>query len=226
MALAFTNQTSNTSVLQSTTTASVAFANDTLYILSWGARSSANPIQFVTPTGGGITWTQVAMSNSGLNRIAVYCGYVSSGASTGGVALDTGQANTTRQRWSIESVTGSAATAGASGADAFGTPGYEQLTATQTSSSVTLGAFADATNNAAFGLVWVAITTAISPEGGYTQLSAGSGGSNGSHLVEYLIGEDLAVTSTFASGTVVATAVEVKMAAASTGNFFPVVVGA
>ncbi len=227
MALAFTNLTNSGSVAQTGTTASVAFANNTLYIISLGAHSSSGAIAFVTPVGGGITWTQVAMSNSAINRLAIYCGYVASGASTGTVALDTGAANTNRFRWSIESVTGSAATAANNGSDAFGTAGYEQQTATQTSSSVTLGAFSDATNNVAFGVVGINLNGAVTPEASYSTLATFTG-TNLSFLVEYILGQDLAVTSTFSSATVVATAVEVKMlvAAGSTEEFFPVVVGA
>ncbi len=227
MALAFTNLQASTGVSQTGTVASTAFANNVLYILSMCAKSSSGNLAFVTPVGGGITWTQVALSNTAAAQIALYCGYVASGASTGTVALDDGQANTTRLRWSLESVTGSAATAGTNGLAAFGTPGYEQNTAAQVSSSVTLGAFADAINNAAFGLVFNGSNAAITKEATYTQLSAGAG-NNGSHLVEYFIGEDLTVTSTFASASVIATAVEVKVAAAAAGTeeFFPVVVGA
>lgn len=227
MALAFTNETAGTSAAQTGTTASVSFANNTLYILGQVAHSTSGANAFVTPVGGGLTWTQVALSNSSIHTVAIYCGYVSSGASAGTVALDSGQVNTNRLRWSIESVTGSAGTAGSNGLAAFGTPGYEQVTTSQTSSSVTLGAFSDATNNAAYGLVYVAASAVITKEATYTQLSAGNS-SGGSHLAEYFIGEDLTVTSTFASNTVVATAVEVKMAvaAAGTDQFFPVVVGA
>ncbi len=226
MALAFTNLTTGSSITQTGTTASVAFANNTLYILTMGAHSTSGSLAFVTPVGGGLTWTQVALSNAAVDTIGVYCGYVASGATTGTVALDTGQANTNRLRWSIESVTGSAATAGTNGTAAFGTPGYEQRTLTQTSSSVTLGAFADAVNNAALGLVYINTNVAITKEATYTTLSTGNG-TTGSLLAEYFVGEDLAVTSTFASANVVAAAVEVKMAVvASTEEFFPVVVGA
>ncbi len=219
MALAFTNLTSGLTATQTGTTASIAFANDTLYILSLGAQSSSGAIAFSTaPVGGGITWTQVALSNSAITRLVVYCGYVSSGASTGTVALDTGQANTTRLRWSLEQVTGSAGTAGTNGSAAFGTPGYEQRTTSQTSSAVTLGSFSDAVNNAAFGFVYN-VATAITKEATYTQLSTGNS-TNGAHLAEYFIGEDLSVTSTFASATVVATAVEVKMLVAAGGSAF------
>ncbi len=227
MALAFTNLTSGTNTIQTGTTASVAFANSTLYMLSFASRSSSGNNAFVTPVGGGITWTQVALSNAAQNTAALYCGYVASGASTGTVALDSGQANTVRLRWSLESVTGSAATAGTNGLAAFGTPGYEQNTAAQTSSSVTLGAFSDATNNAAFALVWNLASQNITKEATYTQLSLGST-SNGSMLVAYFIGQDTTVTSTFSSTAVVAIAVEVKIAVAAAGTeeFFPVVVGA
>ncbi len=229
MALAFTNLTSGTGTAQTGTVASTAYANNTLYILSMAAHSTANNA-FIAPVGGGLTWTQVALSNAALDTLAVYCGYVASGASTGTVALDTGTATTTRLRWSVESVTGSAATAGTNGLAAFGTPGYEQRTTGQTTSSVTLGTFADATNNAAFGFVVINANAAITKEGTYTQLSAGNNTAGAlSHLVEYFIGQDLAVTSSWTgSAPVVATAVEVMMAVAAGGTeeFFPVVVGA
>ncbi len=227
MALAFTNLTSGSSVAQTGTTASVAYANNVLYIISLAAHTGTGTITFVTPVGGGITWTQVAASTSASDVVAIYCGYVASGATTGTVALDDGNASTSRFRWSIESVTGSAATAVTNGTAAFGTPGYEQKTLTQTSSSVTLGAFSDATNNAAFGWVGVQSNQTITKEATYTQLSVAAT-SGMSTLAEYFVGEDLAVTSTFTSSTVVATAVEVKMlvVAGGTEEFFPVVVGA
>ncbi len=227
MALAITNLTNSGGTGQTATTASVAFANDTLYIVSLGAHSSLNPVAFIAPVGGGITWTQVAQSNSAVNQVAIYCGYVASGASTGTLALDSGQVNTNRLRWSVASVTGSAGTAGTNGTAAFGTPGYEQQTAAQTTSSVTLGAFSDATNNVAFGVVGINLNGTVTPESSYSTLATFTG-TNLSFLVEYILGQDLAVTSTFSSATVVATAVEVKMlvVAAGTEQFFPVVVGA
>lgn len=210
MALALVNKTNSSVGTQTATTASVTFANNTLYICSLSAKSSSGNVAFVTPVTTGLTWVQVALSNAALDTVAIYCAYVASGAGAATTALDSGQVNTSRFYWSIEEVTGSAGTAGTNGSAAFGTPGYEQRTAGQTSASVTLGTFADAVNNVALGVVHVAANAAITAEASYTAL-ANTATTGAARLVEYILGQDLAVTATFASNITVATAVELKM---------------
>ena len=222
MALALTNLTFGTAGTQTGTSASVAFTNSTLYVISLFAHATSANVALVTPVAtNGLTWVQIAKTNgSAQDQVGIYCAYATSGVTTGTQAFDTGSANTSRLRWSIESVTGSQASG--DGTNGFGTPGYEQRTTAQTSSAVTLAAFANATTNIAFGIVGTNANAAITAEGSYTTLSNGEG--NGmSHLVEYILGQDLSVTSTFASATVVAAAVEIKAPAAGDSvGFIPI----
>lgn len=215
MALALTNKTGSTSTAQTGTSASVAYSNNTLYICTLGAHSTSGNVALVTPvTSNGMTWTQVAKTNAAVDQLAVYCAYVSSGAGTGTQAFDSGQANTSRLAWGIAEVTGSAATAAAGGLDAFGTPGYLQRQASGTSASVTLGAFSDAVNNVALGFIGVAGNATITVEGGYSTLHS-TANSGLSRLVEYILGQDLAVTATWTGGAPnLGIALEVKVPSA------------
>ncbi len=214
MALAVTNQTSGTGTIQTATTASVAFANSTLYLLTQMAHSTSGAVAFIAPVGGGLTWTLVKQTASAVDRMDLYCAYVDSGASTGTVALDSGQANTSRLKWSIESVTGSSATAASAGANAIVQSAVQERTAAQSSSLVTLANFNDATNNVAFGVTMVIANLVITPETNYTSLSTNQG-TVFTFLSEYILGQDTSVTSTFTSNTTLSIGAEIAIAVAA-----------
>ena len=85
-----------------------------------------------------------------------------------------------------------------------------------TTASVTLSAFADAVNNAAFLATMINSNAAITEEGGYTELAdLGHGAPNRAVQTEYKVGEDTSPSSTFTSSAWDAIGVEIKMAAAA-----------
>lgn len=217
MALALTNKTSGTANTQTATTASVAFADSTLYLLAQMAHSTSGAVAFIAPVGGGLTWTLVKQTASQVDRMELYCAYVDSGSSAGTVALDSGQANVSRLKWSIESVTGSSATSASAGANAIVQSAVQERTTAQSSSLVTLSAFADATNNVAFGVTMALVNGAITPETNYTTLSTNQG-TVFTFLSEYILGQDTSVTSTFTSSTTLSIGAEIAMATATTGH--------
>lgn len=217
MALAFTNKTTGTATASPGTSASVAFANSTLYILSIGSRgTSGTGLDVTGVTGGGLTWVKLKATAANVaDQASVWVGYVTSGASTGTLSI-TVAGTISRIRWTLEAVTGSAATAANNGSDGFVQSAVEERTAGTTSSAVALAAFADATNNAAFGFTHVfASTTTINPEtttGTYTVLGQVAA-TTVSILSEYLIGQDTSVTASWTgSAPVCAVAAEVKAA--------------
>lgn len=200
------------------TTASVAFANSKLYICSIVSRSSTT--HWITGiTGGGLTWVRVSSLLAGETQgVAIWCGFVDSGATTDALTI-TYDVSPARAAWSIEEWTGTTATAANNGADAFGAPA--RLSGTAASASVTLGAFADATNNVAYGVFGhraQETSTVDSTPAGYAALTnVGYGAVSAlGQLTEWNTGEDLAVAASWATSSILrAAAVEIKAAAAA-----------
>lgn len=81
------------------TTASVAWEDNTLYILTV-VNTRASLVGTPTVTGGGITWTQVlTTSQGGVRRTTTFRGRVTSGASTGALTIDFAGSTQTGCRW-------------------------------------------------------------------------------------------------------------------------------
>lgn len=205
MAIAFTNLTSGSAnnVASGQQTASVAFQNNRLYmfaLVNRGATADSTAL-----SGGGLTWTKRV---SGTGR-ELWTGWASSGASTGVVTM-TWAGSSTALYWIIDEGTGVDLTTQIVQSSAQGT-------GTGTSGAATLAAFADATNNAAYGFFTHAVNETSTAEASYTTL--GNFGAalapDAGLITEYKIGEDLSVTASWTTSSAwQGHAVEVKAAAA------------
>ena len=222
MAIALTNKASGVPLgsTNGITSATVAFANDKLYILSIAANcgSGDTVTSISTPSGGGITWTSVRATAGG-NRFfsQVWCGCVASGASTGTVTatVTTVGGNVVRTTCVIDELTGTAATAASNGASAIVQSAADQPTSS-TSSTVTLSAFQDAVNNMTYGFFNVGANQAVVAEsgGGYSEAAGSNAGGLG-YRVEYKIGQDTSVNATTSvAGAWRSIAMEIKVLAA------------
>lgn len=200
MAITVTNRANTTGALNAITTGSVAFANNTLYILCIAANCGAGDTvtSISTPSGGGITWTSV-LSTTGAQRFfsQVWVGYVASGASTGTVTatVTTVGGNVVRTAQLIDEVTGTAGTAATNGSAAIAQSASDSP-ASSTSSTVTLSAFQDAVNNMTYGWFQIGANQAIVAEsgGGYTDIGSNLGALG--YRREYKIGQDTSVNAT------------------------------
>lgn len=221
MTLALTQKDQNTATATPATSGSVAFANGKLYICVIGAVCTVgNTATFTAPVGGGLTWVNVKSSNVTRRAASIWCAYADAGATTGTLSIGITTGGLAKMSWAIEEVTGSAATAATNGLSAFGVTGAEQETLS-TLCSVTLAAFNDPVNSMALGYHVAAGNAVLTAEGGYTNLS-NTNGTSISHMLEYIQGQDLAVTATLASNTHVSVAAELKAAASAFVGMIPI----
>lgn len=221
MAIVATNKDSGSQDASVTTQAtnSVAFQNNALYLVSLCARSNGTPT-FSSVTGGGLTWVQIGTTSTAAPFVALYRGLVTSGASTGALTITCG-ATTTSLKWAIDEFTG-VDTSGTNGSGAIVQSNSALNQAAATSGAVTLSAFGDSVNNAAFGFFTHnqgSETSTIDPDSGWAALA-----NNGtvvapvmSMMTEWKLGQDLSVDASWAtSGAWAGWAAEVKAAASST----------
>lgn len=200
----------------STTTSSVAFANNKLYLVASGFRGGALP-EVSGITGGGITWTEAAhFITGGPPAICVFKGLATSGAITG--ALTISYLNgPTAIKISVDEFDGVDTTTPV--VQAVGNGGGAAL-----SGSVTLAAFGDAVNNAAYGAFQHNALEATNVEAGYTELADNFEASvpNVSMGTEWKVGQDLAVTESWATSIAwTAVAAEIKMGSAAPAGYTP-----
>lgn len=187
-----------------------------LYLLSVVNRENVGAATTPTATGGGgLTWVQVATIETGdapSRRITILRALKTSGLTSGTVTVDFGGASQTQVAVSIDEF---------AGVDTTGTDGSGAIVQSATNSgsdvgsTVTLSAFADAVNNAAFAANGHGNNNAVTPEAGYTELSDQTPGNSTSLQTQWKLGEDLTVTSSWTgSNTWNAIAAELKAAAA------------
>jgi len=216
MAITAANLTADTSTTAGPyTTASVAFANNKLYLVSVWNRIGTTQVDVSSITGGGLTWVQV-LGDGTLTRCEVWRGLVTSGATTGALTI-TMSAAPARVAWSIDEFTG-VDTSGANGSGAVVQSAASSGTATTL--SVTLAAFGDAVNNAAFGSFLHRAQETSTVEAGYTALSNSAYGAVSSlgTMAEWKVGQDTTVSASWTtSAAAAAVAVEIKMAPAGGG---------
>lgn len=183
------------------TTASFAPTDGRLVIAAIATSSDA--CTAVSLSGGGVTtWTQFATvaHSTGTNQRKIWL-FRAYQASYGAAAVVTITATSaTSTAWIIFDV----ATIDTSGTNGSGaivqTP--TNTGTTETTATVTMSAFGDATNNGAFGFVSRRPNAAITQEGGYTEISEQSPTAPGHTLeVEWKTGEDLAITADLTSST-------------------------
>ncbi len=181
------------------TTASYTRSNNKLYLLSVMSRFAGGP---KTPTisaeGGGLTWVEVAHLIQGNYKITVFRGLVSSGAGSGTTTIDFGGQTQAQMMCSVDEFSG-IKTTGSNGSGAIvqsATSGGSGAT----SLSITLAAFADATNNASFGSFVHGTSESTTPEAGYTELSDQNNSSTGAQ-VEWKLTQDLGVSASWASSS-------------------------
>lgn len=195
------------------TTGSVAFQNNTLYLVSVIYRGATADTLAIS--GGGLTWTKRI---GGLGR-ELWEGFTASGATTG-VLTFTWSGTNTGTWWSIDEFTGVDTTTRIVQAPA-------QATGTGTSGSVTLAAFGDAVNNAAFGYFEHAVDELSTAEAGYTTLANISAAlaPSDSLLTAYKVGEDTSVTASWTTSAAWrGHAVEIKAAAGGNATATPATV--
>lgn len=221
MAIIATNKDSgsNDSTVSSQTTNSVAFQNNRLYLVTVTARSNGTPT-ISGITGGGITWVQIGSTSTAAPFVAVYRGLVTSGATTGALTITLG-ASCTSNKWAIDEFQ-NVDTTGTNGSGAIVQSASVLNHAAATSGSITLAAFGDATNNAAWGFFshnQGSETSTIDPDSGWAALA-----NNGtavtpavSTMTEWKLGQDLSVDASWAtSGAWAGWAAEIKAAAGGT----------
>ncbi len=215
MAIALTNLAKTTSATSPATSGSLAFTNGRLYIISAGAVCTAGQTatwDTVPVTTGGLTFVLVKAASVSRRSHAMWCAYKSSGVSTATVDVAVTSGGLTRLCYSVEEVTGTAATAANNGSDAFVQSAAQNETSS-TSCSVTLSAFADAVNNVAFGTHSALQNAALTVDTSYTNLSHVEQTSI-SMLVEYILGQDTAVAATCSNTPHASVAAELKIATA------------
>ncbi len=197
------------------TTASYAFQNNRLYLLAVGTRHSATG-SISSVTGGGLTWVKVAEVPSGNQAFSfsVWRGLVTSGATTGTLTInDAGTPNVVR--WSCDEFQGVDLT----GTDGSGAAVQSPTTSgTATSGSITAATFGDAANNVAWAGWQHNTQETTAAEASYTKTADifTAAAPAMSLMTEYILGQDLAITASWATSSAYrGIAVEVKMAAAA-----------
>lgn len=161
-------------------------------------------------TTQGITYTQVgtALSASGQLRTTLFSG--SAPAPSNALITVNISENQDNCTWAIARFDG----------QDVASPFAQVVTGTAASGStglsITLGAFADATNNAAYGCFGHSTNAAMTVGSGFTQFTATSGCCNSRAMHEWKLGEDTTVDATGSSGIYTGVAVEVKVAGAAT----------
>lgn len=201
-----------------TITNSVAFANSKLYLVSAYFRGGITPA-ISGITGGGITWVLEKSYQVGSPPAAfVFRGLVTSGATTEALTI-TNTGSPTSAKYSIDEF---------GGIDTSGTDGSGAIVqsagngGSAASGSITLASFADATNNAAYGVFGHSgnaseVTDVDTTPGAYTELSDNIDVVNPdmSMGVEWRIGEDTAVSASwFSDINWAGVAIELRAAAA------------
>jgi hypothetical protein len=176
--------------------------------------NSASSPATVTLSGGGLTWDQVATVTVWQLRITLFRAL---SASPGSASALTASASSTQTGWTI-------IVAEFDGVSTQGTNGSGAIVQSNTNSamsgtngSVTLSAFEDATNNAAFAVWEHVVAENTTPETGWTELAdiTRTGPARGTET-EWRLGEDTTPSASWATSEVWAgIAVEIRAAPSS-----------
>jgi hypothetical protein len=194
-------------------TNSIAFANNRLYLLTVCSRGTA-PMGVSSVTGGGITWTEAATAFTGTGpNMSIFRGLTTSGASTGALTITVSGGPTSSFKWIVDEFTGvNTTTPVVQAADCVS--GVNQTTGT-----VALSGFADATNNVAYGVFAHNIQEAFTADasGGWAILVDNQTVVTGVivQASEWKTGSDTSVTMTWATGTDRWSGTAVEIAAAT-----------
>ena len=196
------------------TTNSVSPSSNALVLISIYARNQASAADPGTPTvvGNGITYTLIdsQLFDSSRRRHYLFRGLAASPSA--GTIVCTWGVNVIGQVHVVQ-FTG-VDTSGVNGAGAV--VQSAKNSATNTTLSVTLASFGDATNNASFGAFMHATNEVTTHEGGYTELTDLGGTASGMQT-EWKTGEDTGVSASWATSSLCSgIAAEIKMASAST----------
>lgn len=233
MAISAANLTNGTSGAAGTsfTTASVAPTGNRLELLAVNAitNSSTTP-STPTITGNGLTWvgvptTQPNYDASGTTDRATLFLFRSMGGSpsSGTITIDFSAVTISQCEWSLDEFDG-VDTSGTDGSGAI-VQNATNTGASGTTLSVTLSAFADATNNVAYGTFAIEVNEAFTVGSGFTSLANPRGSSNsknGSCLTEWKTGQDTGVDATWTTGgRSGGIAAEIKAASAAATSFTP-----
>jgi len=202
------------------TTASYAFQNNKLYLISVGCRSTTAVTAFAI-SGGGLTWVQAreAPVGGGTQYVAMFRAMVPSGASTGALTITVTGGPATSIKWVVTEITG-VKTTGSNGNDAIVQGATNQ--AASGTGSVSLAAFADPVKNAVFAYFQHGTAEAftVDASGGYTLLMQDN--STVAPVLgvatEFAIGQDTTVTMTWATTSTTWRAIAVELAAIPVGG--------
>jgi hypothetical protein len=200
----FSNKTQSWSTAGTPTqvTASVAFLNNRLYLVSIHQGHASTPAAVSGITGGGITWVQIADTGTTAHRRgSVWRGLVTSGATTGALTISLPDSDS-NVYWSVDESDGNVDTTGTNGSGAI-VQSAITLASTGTTCTVTLAPFTDVTNNSAFVLIWHALNVVTTHKSGFTELSdqASGGTTAGGMDTQYRTGQDLTPNGTWVGST-------------------------
>lgn len=188
-------------------------AANKLYLATVVSRFSSSPNLPTLSGTTGLTWVQVAtrLDATNFRRITVFRAMKSSGLSAGTTTADfAGQAQT-RVLLSIEEFDG-VDTSGTDGSGAIVQSPQNGNTGGATSASITMAAFADATNNAAFAAFTHANAEVTTNEAGWTELSDQIGSNSTCLETEWRLGQDLTATVSWSGGSAAWIGIAVEVA--------------
>lgn len=206
------------------TTASLTPVANRLYMLSVHGRISTGSVQPVcsSVTGAGLTWVQANFSDtdtSGTDRQSVYTFRAMGTGSAGALTITFSGQTLQRACWSLDEFDG-CDTSGTNGSGAIvQTAKTNDAGSGSTSVTVTLAAFADAVNNAAYGVFGHQVQEAITHGSGFTELSDQAPLGVLALQTEWRLGQDTSVDASWATGARSSGhAFELKAAAAAAAN--------
>lgn len=217
MAITLTTKTNGTAAsVSSQNTASITPVANDLYLLAVGNQVGAGTPNTPTATGGGgLTWVQIATQQVGTTtrRVTLFRAQKPSGLSSGAVTIAFAGQTQTEIAWSITEVA-NCATSGTDGSGAIIQSNTNVSDVGVTSATVTLAAFADSTNNAAYFCIANNNGVTVTPEStpAFTELTDQTPTANLGLEDEYHIGEDTSITCTFANAKFGAIAIEIGKA--------------
>jgi hypothetical protein len=230
VSLSFSNLTSGQgTAATSFTTASVAPAGNQLLLLAVSCRVATGSIQPPTPTitGNGLTWELVDATNghadydaTGVDRSTLFL-FRSMGASpsSGTIVIDFVTMTLTQCDWSLDQSSAEVDTSGANGSGAVVQTAKNEAGNNVNTLTVTLAAFGDAVNNAAFGAFSHQHNSeATSPGAGFTELADVAPTGNLCTLeTEWVLGQDTSVDASWATATNRSGGIAVEVKAAAGG---------
>lgn len=181
----------------SVSSASVAFANNRLYVVTFSMRGGVTP-DVTAVSGGGGSWSKTTTTRGTAPFMAQYKSLVTSGATTGALTYTISGSPTTF-KWTVEEFDGVNTTTPIVQTAAF-------VGGSNGGLNVTLSAFGDAVNNVAYGVACTSITESsitVDPSGGWSQMCLNNTVTAGTQTLfsEVKTGEDLTVTCTFPNQT-------------------------